>query len=739
MEIFVNLGAILLVILAVFLFIWISNLLVVIGGTQFGIVERRYIGRKLPSDRVIAQSGEVGMQARTIGPGIHIFFPFLYAVAKQNFIIIQEDSIGLVESIDGMPLSSGHIFGRSVAGHNFYQDAEAFLKNGGQKGPQTDYLPPGNYRINTRLFKITLVGSINIPENAIGIVEAADGDAIPAGNIFARSVPGHNFYQDAESFLKSGGQKGPQTDFIPPGTYRINTKFFTVTLEPITNIPQGSIGFITSTDGAPIDAGRLLARSVSGHNNFQDGTAFLSSGGQKGPQLDILLPGKYRINTRMFLITEHPAVVINSGSVGLVTANDGEPLPPNELIANSVSGHDSYQNAFAFLQNRGQRGPQLDVLPPGKYYINPYMFTVDLDSAAVVNQGEVSVIISNVGKKPDQSAAVGEPELGGDRIESYVVEKGYRGIQLDVVGPGTYYINKRAYIPIIVKTTNITIDWDDETSAGGFNPLSVTSKDGFIIKVGVKVVIRVQPEQAPYMVARIGSIDNLVMNVIHPLIDSSFRNQASSTEAMKFLQDRHEQQEKALERAQTELEKYHVEVLSVLICQIQIPEALMETQTNKVIAAQQQDMYAQQREAEVKRIDMERTRAQANKQGEIVSAEVGVKVAEQDKIKTITIAEGNSSRVKLEGQGEAEKILSIGKATAEAYDLTRTAIGPESVALIELMKLIASGNIKITPDIVAGGDSSSLINILMAKMLGRNQISLIARDEAASANEGNKS
>ncbi|MBP1761274.1 MAG: hypothetical protein H6Q64_816 [Firmicutes bacterium] len=731
----ISIGLVLLGIILLILFTWVSNLLVVIGGTQFGIVERKYIGRKLPSDRVIAQSGEVGVQARTIGPGIHIFFPFLYSVLKQSFIVIEEDSIGLVESIDGAPLTAGHIFGRSVEGHNFYQDGETFLGNGGQKGPQTDYLPPGTFRINTRLFKITKVQAINISEDEIGIVEAADGEAIPAGNIFARSVAGHNFYQDAEVFLKSGGQKGPQTDFIPPGTYRINTKFFNVSLEPNTNIPQGSIGFVTSTDGVPIDAGRLLARSVSDHNNFQNGTAFLLNGGQKGPQLDILLPGKYRINTRMFQVIEHPAIVINSGSVGLVTANDGEPLPPNELIANSVSGHDSYQNASAFLANHGQRGPQLDILPPGKYYVNPYMFTVDLDSAAVVNEGEVAVIISNVGKKPEQSAAVGDPNLAGDKIESYVVEKGYRGIQLDVVGPGTYYINKRAYIPIIVKTTNITIDWDDETSVGSFNPLNVTSKDGFIIKVGVKVVIRVQPEQAPYMVARIGSIDNLVKNVIHPLIDSSFRNQASSTEAMKFLQDRHEQQEKALERAQTELEKYHVEVLSVLICQIQIPEALMETQTNKVIAAQQQDMYAQQREAEVKRIDMERTRAQANKQGDIVAAEIGVKVAEQEKIKTITIAEGNSSRVKLEGQGEAEKILAIGKSTAEAYDLTRAAIGPESVALIELMKLIASGNIKITPDIVAGGDSGSLLNILLAKTLNRNQFNILTNAEAAAANE----
>ena len=283
MGMYIAAGLVVLGVVLLILLTWASGLLVVIGGTQFGIVERKYIGRQLPSDRVIAQNGEVGVQARTIGPGIHIFFPFLYSVLKKEFIKIPEDSMGLVESIDGMPLTSGHIFGRSVESHNFYQDAEAFLRSGGQKGPQSDYIPPGTYRINTRLFNISMVQEINITENEIGIVESADGEAIPAGNIFARSVAGHNFYQDAEIFLKSGGQKGPQTDFIPPGTYRINTKFFNVSLEPITSIPQGSIGVITATDGAPIDAGRLLARAVTGHNSFQDGTAFLSNGGQKGP------------------------------------------------------------------------------------------------------------------------------------------------------------------------------------------------------------------------------------------------------------------------------------------------------------------------------------------------------------------------------------------------------------------------------------------------------------------------
>jgi len=62
-----------------------------------------------------------------------------------------------------------------------------------------------------------------------------------------------------------------------------------------------------------------------------------------------------------------------------------------------------------------------------------------------------------------------------------------------------------------------------------FNPLSVISRDGFEMRVSVKVIMRVHPEQAPLMVAKIGSVQNLIDHVIHPMIDSSFRNQASSS------------------------------------------------------------------------------------------------------------------------------------------------------------------------------------------------------------------
>jgi regulator of protease activity HflC (stomatin/prohibitin superfamily) len=438
--------------------------------------------------------------------------------------------------------------------------------------------------------------------------------------------------------------------------------------------------------------------------------------------------------------------MIPAQKVGMVTAKDGEPLPSSEYVAKSAQGHKDFQDGAAFLAAGGQRGPQLDFLKPGTYYVNPLMFDASFDEVLQVARGEVAVVVSNIGKDPAGiGAAAGASHVKPedrlkDGIERYVVDAGYRGIQREVLGPGTYYLNKLAYTPHIIPTTNITIDWAEEKSPTrgerAFNPLSIVSKDGFQMTVEVKVILRVLPEQAPHMVARIGTIDNLIEHVVHPLIDSSFRNQSSSSEAMKFMQDRHEEQRKAGEHIVAELKRYHVECVSVLICQIVLPERLMQTLTNKVVAAQQMSMFDSQQEAEARRREMEKTKAQADLQPQLVKAEIDVQIATQNKQSLITSAEGRSQATRLEqegiaagisavGKAEGDKILAIGHATAEAYVRQAAAVGQGPLAMIEVMSRVKDGNIKITPDIMVSGGShngdgasSNMLAAFMASLMG---------------------
>jgi regulator of protease activity HflC (stomatin/prohibitin superfamily) len=634
--------------------------LIAVGGQQVGILERRYFGQPLPEGRVVAMRNEVGVQARVLQPGLHLMVPFIYVVQKVEMLVIGEDEIGLVEAIDGHPLEPGHIFARHVEGHDMCQDGEAFLRNGGQKGPQVDFLPPGKYRINTYLFNIRN--------------------------------------------------------------------------QPVVTIVPGQVGVVSARDGDPISPGRLLAWRVEGYQAFQDGEAFLRNGGQIGPQIDVILPGRYRINTDLFTVDIRPATIVSANQVGLVTAKDGAPLPPDELVAISVTGHNDFQDPSAFLANGGQRGPQYDLLKPGTYYINPLMFDVALDEVAIVQRGEVAVLVSNVGQEP--ADLLQEERLAGK--ERYVVPAGFRGIQAEVAGPGVYYLNRWAYIAYIIPTTNLTIDWAEEGPSEGdaaagqpagiqraqlFNPLAVISRDGFEMRVSVKVIIRVRPDQAPLMVAKIGSIENLIDHVIHPMIDSSFRNQASSTEAMNFMQDRALEQTKAEQRASDELQKYHVECVSVLISQIILPQELMEIQTRRVIAAQQQAMFVEQQKAERKRIDTENTRATADKQIDLVAAQIGVQVAEQTKKKTVIEAEGRARAVQLEGEAEGKKILAMGTATAEAYQKQVAAVGQLNLSAIEVTKSISEAGLKITPDIMVGGGGDGGGNVFtafIAQLLGAN-------------------
>jgi hypothetical protein len=443
----------LLVILVLF-----GGMLVNVGGQQVGIIERKYFGKSLPEGRVVAMRGEIGIQARVLQPGLTVLFPFLYRVSKDDMITVAEDEVGLIETIDGLPLEPGRIFARRVGGHDSFQDGEGFLRNAGQKGPQIDVLPPGKYRINTYLFRVRTVRALIVAQGQIGMVSARDGD--------------------------------------------------------------------------PLKPGRLLAHKVTGHQAFQDGEAFLLNGGELGPQIEVILPGRYRINSDLFSVEIQPATIVQANQVGLVTAKDGMPLPGGELVAASAPGHNDFQDASAFLANGGQRGPQYDLLKPGTYYINPLMFDVKLDDVAIVQRGEVAVLVSNVGEEPADIAH--EDRLAGK--ERYVVPAGFRGIQAEVAGPGVYYLNRWAYIAYIIPTTNLTIDWAEEGMVPNedpaspslrrvqlFNPLAVISRDGFEMRVSVKVVIRVRPDQAPLMVAKIGSVENLIDHVVHPMIASGTR------------------------------------------------------------------------------------------------------------------------------------------------------------------------------------------------------------------------
>src|SRR5882757_3206481 len=170
----------------------------------------------------------------------------------------------------------------------------------GEVGIQADVLKPGLHLIRFPFEKVVRkVPLIEIGADELGIVEAIDGEPMLPGRIFAldRAQNAHNNFQDPIAFIKQGGVKGIQLRTLPPGLWPIHPYLFRVSVGKTTVIPQGKVGVIIAADGAPLDAGRLLGKAIDGHRNFQDSEQYMASGGQKGPQVEVLTPGTYRILT----------------------------------------------------------------------------------------------------------------------------------------------------------------------------------------------------------------------------------------------------------------------------------------------------------------------------------------------------------------------------------------------------------------------------------------------------------
>src|SRR3989441_1549834 len=188
----------------------------------------------MPAGQVIARHGEIGTQAATLMPGLYWRMSVVWSMRRSKVVQVAETEIATVEAIDGRPLPKGRLLGDEVECNQF-QDGEAFLDNGGFKGPQVAIIRPGTYRINPFLFSVAKQPATEVASGKVGVVTAQDGQPLPPKFIVAPQPEGgpsashpsarsHNFFQDGQAFLDSGGFRGPQLDTLQPGRYYVNRR-----------------------------------------------------------------------------------------------------------------------------------------------------------------------------------------------------------------------------------------------------------------------------------------------------------------------------------------------------------------------------------------------------------------------------------------------------------------------------------------------------------------------------------
>ena len=274
----------------------------------------------------------------------------------------------------------------------------------------------------------------------------------------------------------------------------------------------------------------------------------------------------------------------------------------------------------------------------------------------------------------------------------------------------------------LVPTTNIVLNWASRTEAHHFDEklssITVRSKDGFAFNLDVSQIIHVGALDAPKVISRVGSMQNLVDHVLQPIVGNYFRNSAQDYTVLDFLGARSHRQTEAAEHIRRAIGAYDVQAIDTLIGDINPPAELMTTQTDRKIAEEQRKTYETQRAAQEQRQQLVRQTSLADIQQQVVSAEQGVNIAELKANAGVKHATGEAESMRLRALGEAEAIRATGKAKAEAYRAGVESIGAQGYTVMQLMQIVGERNVRIVPDVaVHGTGGAGLVDGLLGIML----------------------
>ena len=467
---------------------------------------------------------------------------------------------------------------------------------------------------------------------------------------------------------------------------------------------------------------------------------------EKGPQAEVLTPGfhfRLLLNV-LYSVKRDQVIVVPAGHYGQLVANDGEPLRPGQTFADQIGPIDKMLDAAYFLTHHGQKGPQTVVITPGTYRINTYLWQVLPGDSTDVPKGFVAVVKSNVHSAvnfgnlavlvPQDCQPTKETDLSGGKLAVPLVPVGCIGIWDTPLLPGRYYLNEAAYQVTLMDTRvqtwefkggytrrqvaltvdqqgNITqqISQNDEPVSDAYADKAVFLKvEGWDIPQELRVLVQIYPENAPIVVASVGSEQEVEHRIIVPMVRSIVRDTTGSgfievqdmndrgqiiatirpPRVLDLLDHRPTLEAAILKRMQPEGAKAGVNIKEVRFGDPAIPPELLVARLRQQLATQLSASYAQEKIAQDARILTENSKSTADQQQTLVKAEI----AEQ-------AANHNKTAAKLEGEGQELKMEAI----ARGQSAQANVLGQERVLELQKFEMVVnvvSDLAKNHPDVI---------------------------------------
>ena len=595
--------------------------LVMIDETTVGIVIKKFSGKSLVDGALIALDGESGFQADTLSPGWHFgYFVWQYEIIKAKLTVIPSGQIGLVMAKDGKQITSDRILGKEINCDNF-QSAKKFLTSGGEKGRQIGILTAGQYRINTALF--TIITS-----------EAAE-------------------------------------------EYGINPSLLS-----IMSVAPDQVGIVTILDGKPLGAGEIAGKVFEGHENFQNGNAFIASGGERGLQEQVLLSGNWNINPWFASVETVAMTEIPIGHVGVVISYVGK-----EHL--DISGA-SFKHGD--LVEKGHKGVWAEPLYPGMHPVNTKTIKVEL--------------------VPTTNIAL---NWANDRSESHKLDEKLNSIKVRSKDGFSFVLDVAQIIHIGAKEASKVISRFGSTANLVNQVLEPAIGNYFRNSAQGHTVLDFLGARTERQKDALSYIRDALKEYDVEAVDTYIGDIVPPESLMLTQTER--------KIAEEQKKTYEIQELAQKQRQTLVKEQSLADIQNKLVEQEQnirmQDFQAQ---SAIKKAEGEARSVELRAAGDAKAIELR--------------ARAESEASKLRGEGEAKAVEAVGMARAKAYEAGIKAMGAEIFGQIQVVEVIGDRNIRVTPEfLIQGGGGSAdsgalMIQALLANMLKNNPNALVKSESA---------
>jgi len=735
-------------------FVWIAAVVLlalvilpsirIIAPNEVGLVIKRFSPKKLSEGNIVAFRGEAGYQADLLMPGWRIKVWWLYSVEKHPIVQVPSGEIGLVIAQVGEPLPVGAKTGAYKDAFGDFSNLRRFVENGGQMGVQRQVLPPGSvapihplgflvitrsnfygvpidpllrknlvqakdrllrpYGISEDNLVVTVIAPRKIERiegiskvdhlrktdrdedlvDMIGIVTTLDGPPLPAGDIAGRL----GAFKDVEDLENRLGLEQP----IPESKLAEVAKLLTEA--------QEKLAAANTTRLAARSAGKR-ARQTKDHSEIRDADEKRKAAETAKIEAD-------QATDRANKVMAEIASEASKADMQLI-----------ELLLGSKNKiHNNYQNFQFFLDNGGCIGLQHDPLLYGAFNLNPVLVKVEMVPMLVVRQGEVAVIKSYVG-------LVAKDISGVQFKHGSLVRPGHRGIWQEALRTGKYPINPRCYEAEIVPTAILTLNWAEATSKAHnldreLQQIVAKSREGFVFHLDLQVQIHVPDTRAARVISRVGTMQNLINEVLQAAVGNHFRDTLQSMPAIDFIETRQEVQEDAFHHIRQKLNEYEVETPGVYIQDVILPEQLVKVLTEREIANQEVTTFQRQEAAQQERIKMEQATGRADKQHDLAYSEVQKSIAANLAEARKSEASGEAEYISKTGTAKGAEVEAVNVAFATAYEKQVKAIGREGTVFVNIARALADSKTPFMPRVlVTGGEGGNALNALMATLTDR--------------------